>query len=588
MKKLLTLAASALLLLLTGTAVRAQAIYDIETAVYLYPDGSAEVYQRWDVDVQSGTEYYIPIDNPGKSYIHDFSVFEDDAEYESDGREWDSSRSRAEKTGRCGILEKGGGNIELCWGLGEYGRHEYILYYVIDNLVLDYGDCDGFHWHFLNDEWSVKPEHAIIVIFDGRKEEEQEEEDDDEEVQEWYWNDKDDYNVQFWSFGMIGESWIEDGDLCFESTEPFQYRSFFSVLVRFEKGLFGELELGEGTFEELKEQALEGSDYGDYDYDDEDDDDFFFYIVVIFLTLVAGVVAVLYAIFCILRRLYWRITKKRYQPSIFGTNKIEGWFRDPPLGGNPTALYSLIQNGDRLAKADSSAFPNLVGAYFLRWIQDGILVAEKDPKKEKRVNLRFVKGEDVTFTDSMEATVYRAAYQAAGSNELLEANEFKDWSYKHESEVIGWPTEAKHSARPIWQNASMEERRHGIEFRNFLSDYTLINERGVPELGLWKQYMILAASLGIADKVAENFEKLYPKVMEEYTRETNLMDMATTYIILSDIRRSSYAMMSSAILRHEEIRAKEAAERRSSGGGGSISFGGGGGGFGGGHGGGTR
>ena len=100
--------------------------------------------------------------------------------------------------------------------------------------------------------------------------------------------------------------------------------------------------------------------------------------------------------------------------------------------------------------------------------------------------------------------------------------------------------------------------------------------------------MILAASLGIADKVAKNFEKLFPKIMEQYTRESNMMDTATTYMILSDVNSSSAAMVASAIKRDADRRAREAQARRSSGGGGSISFGGGGGGFGGGHGGGAR
>ena len=51
---------------------RAQEIRDISTTVNLFRTGNAQVIQKWDVTVTSGTEWYIPIDNPGKSYIHDF------------------------------------------------------------------------------------------------------------------------------------------------------------------------------------------------------------------------------------------------------------------------------------------------------------------------------------------------------------------------------------------------------------------------------------------------------------------------------------------------------------------------------------
>ena len=101
--------------------------------------------------------------------------------------------------------------------------------------------------------------------------------------------------------------------------------------------------------------------------------------------------------------------------------------------------------------------------------------------------------------------------------------------------------------------------------------------------------MIMAASLGIADKVAKNFEKLYPKVMEQYAQDSNMLDTMTTYQVLNSLSRSSSSMMRAAETRQSErAAARAAAARRSSGGGGSISFGGGGGGFGGGHGGGTR
>jgi len=223
----------------------AQEIRDISTTVNLFRTGNAQVIQKWDVTVTSGTEWYIPIDNPGKSYIHNFHVFENGEEYENDGRQWNSDRSLEEKTRRCGIAEKGNGNIELCWGQGQYGDHVYTISYNIDNLVLSYPECDGFHWHFLNDEWKTGPQHVSIRIVDMT------------EGEPWFWENADSCNVQYWGFGMNGESWLEDGAICFESTEPFTYDSNFSALVSFKKSLFLPSEEGDGSFQDLKEQALE-------------------------------------------------------------------------------------------------------------------------------------------------------------------------------------------------------------------------------------------------------------------------------------------------------------------------------------------
>ena len=68
----------------------------------------------------------------------------------------------------------------------------------------------------------------------------------------------------------------------------------------------------------------------------------------------------------------------------------------------------------------------------------------------------------------------------------------------------------------------------------------------------------IAASLGIADKVFKNFEKLFPKVMEEYTQQSNMVDMATTYTVLRNINNNSSSMMTSALDRQAQRRAAEA------------------------------
>lgn len=553
----------------------AQEIRDIETTVNLFRNGNAQVIQKWDMTVTEGTEWYIPIDNPGKSYIHGLQVFENGQEYANDGRKWDSNRSREAKTRRCGIVEKGGGDIEICWGQGDYGDHVYTVTYIIDNLVQSYPECDGFHWHFLNDEWYAKPKHVSITLRNGT------------DADPWFWESPDSCNVRFWGFGLKGDSGLTpDGEIRFESTEPLQYRSFFSALVQFDKGLFQPEKEGDGTFEELKQEAMEGSDYGDKE---ETFIDKLIRWIGVLIFIGIPVLGVLGGIWYLLVRLYRRITGKRYRKEVFGKSKIDAWNRDVPLGCNPSAMYSLIQEGDYFRQDKKSAFPNVVSAYFLKWIQEGLVRVEKLPDSDKRVNLRFVKGLDgIDFDDKVEKMIYDGAVKASGDN-LLEADEFKKWSYKNDREVASWPNEAIFDGRAIWKAASKEERCRAIEFKNFLSDFTLIGERSAPEVGVWKKYMVMAASLGIADKVAKNFEKLFPKMMEEYAREANMLDPTTTYYVLNSIGRHSNAMMSSALKRQAEREAaRAAAQRRSGGGGGSISFGGGGGGFGGGHGGGSR
>ena len=568
MKKFRLWAAAAAMLL--GLSVSAQETRDIDVTVRLRSDGSALVTQKWDVTVTSGTEWYIPVNDARPRYIHDLSVVENGIVYESDGRNWDSDRSLKAKTHRCGIVEKRGGAIELCWGQGPYGDHVYEVSYVIDHLVQAYDDYDGFNWQFLNDEWSVRPKHAAITIINESG------------------HPSDSSAVRGWGFGFVGELWFEGDTLRAESTERFRYESSMIIMMRFDKGIFSPQTSVDEPFSALQERAFEGSDYGNSGGKKKKSlDDIIVSVVtwifIFFLFILLPLLGLAYLVW----RLWMRATGRRYKKSIFGIDKITGWFREAPLEGSLSGTYSLLAEGDHLAK--SSDFVNLVGAYFLRWIQQGILRPEPDPANSRRINLVFTKTADEAFEleESMERKIYTAALEAAGDNRILEANEFKRWSEKHYKQVVAWPDSAKSAGRSAWQGRSQEECRRTVEFRNFLKDFTLVDQREAGEVRLWKDYLVFAQLFGVADKVAENLQKLYPKQFDEFVQQNYRMsDYNSMRYMLSHISHSSSSMMSSA--KSRQAAAEAAAARRSSGGGGSTSFGGGGGFSGGGHGGGSR
>ena len=62
---------------------------------------------------------------------------------------------------------------------------------------------------------------------------------------------------------------------------------------------------------------------------------------------------------------------------------------------------------------------------------------------------------------------------------------------------------------------------------NFLKDFTLSKERGAVEVGLWKDYLVFAQLYGIADKVAEQFQKQRTIHMNNMTT-TSAMNRATS------------------------------------------------------------
>ena len=135
--KRLTILLTALLTaaLCAAPALAANRVETLTTDVALRADGSAHVTQVFSADTAEGTEFYVDRMDSGCLTYSRFAVSDENGPYAvlPDGR-WDIDASFDEKAGKCGLLEIDGG-VELCWGITEYGRHDYTVSYDIGGLA---------------------------------------------------------------------------------------------------------------------------------------------------------------------------------------------------------------------------------------------------------------------------------------------------------------------------------------------------------------------------------------------------------------------------------------------------------------------
>mgnify|MGYP002855193881 CR=1 FL=1 len=554
MKRLFTILAAVLF----GLSAGAQQIRDIDISAELLEDGSAWITQRWDARVPSSTgwtEWYVPIGNLGPMTVSDLSVSENGQAFESMGDGWSVDWSFGRKAGKSGIVRKKDG-VELCWGLGEYGDHVWTVRFKVTGLVQSLDDADAFNFMFVNPGLAAQPEHVRVVISPSF------------ECPQWTYD-----NTRVWGFGYYGDINVRSGSVVAESAEAFEYRSRLIALVRFDKGLFHPAVERGGAFDDMLQQALDGSSYG------ADDDG---------LPWFMGLIFALAVLLPILFLIYAGIASAlgyKYKKSLFGKTKITEWYRDIPVEGDLFAAYYALEAGKRFAS--SAKVNNLVGALFLRWILNKNVKVVADPKSAKRVNLSFQ--EEGSFPDDVEDALYHYARTASGENLILEKNEFEAWSKKNYAKMTAWPDRAKARGKSWFQTRNYfrqgsqttaegaREACHVIEFKNFLNDFTLSKEREAVEVGLWKDYLVFAQLYGIADKVAEQFKKLYPAEFQEVVSSTGL-DTYTMLYVINHTNAISASAMQSAYAKAGSV----------SGGGGHSSFGGGGGFSGGGFGGGGR
>lgn len=550
--------------LLATALLYAQEIRSIDIDLYITDEGDAYVEQNWDVTVRHGTEWYIPIGNLNGCKIRGLSVEEDGVEFIDEGRSWDTDRSIEQKAGRSGIVEKGRDGVELCWGVGTLGPHRWTAGFVVLNLVQSLKDYDAFNFMFVNPGMVASPEHASLRVrrLDGARFETD--------------------STRFWFFGCEGESRLdEDGTIFFETTKGMTNTNSVILMMRFEKGMFKCSKSRNMKFAKMQRKAFKGSSYKTERLSLMD---ILAYIVggLFVLVIVIGILVVIYLI---IREIILAILGRPWKKSVFGSANPKGWAREAPFGGDITIASALLEDG--LNMVFRSVHPERrVGAYFLKWISEGTVQPVKNEKD--RYNLQLPE-KDPEFKDPCEQALYKKVKEAAGSNMILEDHELEVWAQGHFKSFSRWPDSVLRTGRSklkSYEGDKVAESKKLLQFRNYLSEFTLSKEREVPEVALWGQYLVFAQLFGIADKVAKGLSKLYPDQFADYSEKLG-MD--------SDSMRSSVALWTGSaagayrVASNRQSAAEAAAKSRSSSGfGGGSSVGGGGGFSGGGFGGGSR
>lgn len=531
------------------------AIRDISVNVTVRQDGSISVVERWDVTAASGTEWYLVRNNLGDIQIDNFSVSENGIPYTFEGA-WDVDRGIAAKAFKCGIVSTSRG-AELCWGIGNLGDHVFDVSYDMTNAVKSLRDYDMIHMQFVSPGLTSTPEHVRVTL-------------------EIPGVQIDTANARIWGFGYEGYAFFEEGKAVFESSERFRENSSVISLIRFEKGLTEPASIQDRPFQEALDTALSGSDYKDSDEDEDDP-----------LSALLGLLT--FGFFIWLFSWPFRTNKvsKRTKVSILGSDPDKvNWSREVPFGGDiRKAEYTLKKLGQ------SEGFGNYTSALILRLVQQGYIVPQQT---ESNMDL-LLTDKDPASMDDADLMFFVFLKSAAGSNGILEKKEFTKWAGRNASRLRSWASKLTSEARSAmvdagelngshkYTEAGQAQARNTLGFKKFLKDFTLVSERGTPEVALWQDYLAFAALYGIADVVAKQLRQINPDVFQEAVSATAAYDMASL-IRLSD----AYGRTVKSSITPPSSSYSGGGSFRSSGGGGRSSFGGGGGFSGGGRGGGSR
>ena len=551
--KILFFALLAYALFTLGKTVSANSIKRISMDIFVDSNGNANVTETWNCYSNQSTEIYHPYYNLGNSEITNLSVSMDSTQFEALSS-WDTSASFDEKAYKAGINRVSNG-VELCWGISEYGTNIYTVNYTITNFVSNLTDSQMIYWTLIPYDFSDSIGQVFINI-----------------SSDLYFPS----SIDVWGYGNEGgTAYVDNGTITMTSEGTLNRNEYMTILVKLPSGTFNTKNNLNQNFEYYYNLAEEGVNRNET-------------VENTVITILPFIIFIIIMVFAIVTSKLGSSQEQRLNFENNG-NKLPKtkdipYFRDIPCNKD---LFQAFFIGYQFKIVKKRT--DLLGSVILKWVRDKKVTLKKDEGKSSKTSIILNEELISSLEDEEEQKLYKMFLEASKDG-ILEDSEFTKWCNTNYSKILGWfdtiidkekdklvkdclllekPKTLFKSAKYTVTPELRQQALNIAGLKKYLNDYTLISEREAPDVVLFEDYLILAQMFGIADKVAENFKKLYPDLITE----TNFY----SYDNINFVHIYAVHAMTSAHSAHY------AAASRYSGGGGGFSVGGGGGGsFGGG------
>ena len=527
-------------------------IYSIDIKVYIDEYGNADIEEVWDVEGSDGSEWYKVLGNLGNSEISNYEVYMDNKPLTY--KKWNVDGNIFSKRGYYGINN---GN-ELCFGKYDYGRHKFKLKYRLSNFIFNVEDAQVIYFNFIDKLSNVNFNNFSLELstYNGIS------------------ND-----VKVWGYGHYGKTYIANNKI--KMSNKFNMNNKYVVLLaKFPLNTFKTNNSYEKftIFDDVYELAKKNTNIFKI----------VIYILIFILVLIIGVFILIKFISRLIVQignLFPGLRKKNIYSYSHGkkiSKKNTPYYREIPCNKNIYLADTLLYlNG--LQENDC----NIMGALFLKWINEGILKITSENGYTK-----LILKKDVKFSSKNELGIY-SMLEEASNDGILEEYELKKWCVKNpglymrifnkiRQDYISELTKKNYivlnedGKTVLGENIYNESLKlYGLKL--FLDDFSNIKDRKLTDMVNWQDYLMFACVFGNAKKLMEQLKNLYPEVISELNTLNIDYDVISAIENISlnayAVARNSYSLESIA-----EIGNKSGGGGFSSSSGGGGAFGGGGGG----------
>ena len=491
--------------------VKANSISSINMDIHIDKNGNATVIEKWDANVTEGVEGYHPYYNLGEAKITNFVVNMDGYLFENIN--WNFNDSFSEKAYKSGIYYNASNNeYDLCFGISNYGRHTYILKYIIEGFVVSLNDADMIYWNLFPKEFKISPNSVNIVI--------------ESDINF-------DTNLPVWGYGKYGApTYVRDNKIIMSSNnKKVLENEYLTLLVKFSRNSFNTNVNINQNFDYYLNMANKQSKVYKYSQ---------YYKYLIGIPVVGMIILLIITLFkskSSYRVISYKLANLDFEKNGKIKNNEVIPYRDIPFNGDIFKSFFLIHFYD-----SSNNDKNILSAFLLRWINKGYIKLEKIDDKIESIIFSDFNVSNNEFEKRLYSFFKIASMSNGKSNNeyKLEVLEFEKWCRENGHLISDWFCDVLEfemdkliSEKKIIIERVPNGESYGLKYniesslkndalivlglKRFLEEFTIINERQPIEVKLFNDYLIYASMFGIADKVATKFREFYP----EFVANTN-------------------------------------------------------------------
>lgn len=622
--------------------------------VTLKSDGSADVVETWDIDIEETNTVFkqFKIDSSKYSEITDVSVTQIEPS-RKELRKINQEQYHVQ-SGCFYALKIDSSTFEIAWNVGldnSSATRTYELKYTIEDAVKIYNDCTEFYWMFLDTTNGIPADKVTGTIHLPRGV-------DDLET------------LRVWGHGPLNANIEKDSeDTVKFDVENFKSNTMLEVRIVTEENIYKECdnEYNSNKLDSILSEEQQWADEANAERKKAR---------LIWTAIVIG--AILVSIFFISKIIKYIKAGKELKQQFAYKNPFSDlkYFRDIPNEKNATParaayLYYFNKNSSQMKSSISKIFSATMLNLALKNVVSFEPLASKEvkiiihPENVKKIELTTdestiygtIKNSadlDNTITSSEntkkaelttdEAIVYRLIKNAAGPDNTMTSKELTKYAKKEYDEFYeGLNKLDELATRYHEKNGTIDEERKkvskkwstkgiiylitmfallciGIGFmlfpisiallicgvicfnnagkvcilsekgkeeelqwkglKNYMSEFSLLKDKQVPDLVLWEKYLVYATAFGISKKVLEQLKVVYPEMADPNyynNRHYSYLYMMSDHRFgdnfignIDDMMKSVYNAASNA------YSAAHSSDSSGSGGGGGFSGGGGG------------